>query len=396
MRPRFCYWSPAANRHLEPFLDEAFRNGALVRVAYLEGNLPAEQQLGTMPARRGAQQETVLATAPDWRRAAVELVRTPCDAHVFYGMGATLEQWSKTAFVMAACARARVPYVFFGESLQPRARLELRRIARDLVYRHVFRSAAGVLAVGARAALDFEQLGVERGRIHAAMYPGPRKTCPYRPPAARRDVVYCGRLLELKGLDVLADALITLARRRADVGLVVVGDGPCRAPISRARAAGVRVMSHGAVPSERVPELLGSASALALPTARRDGWGYVVNEALAVGLPVVASDAVGAGELVVPGRTGEVFRSGDPGALADAILSALRLHDQADSLATSFAVAQRALDPERFTAYFVSALGAILTSRAGLWPPWLEAAEELGGNTETRWWRSWRGDAPGS
>jgi len=53
----------------------------------------------------------------------------------------------------------------------------------------------------------------------------------------------------------------------------------------------------------------------------REPWGLVVNEAMNRGLPVIASDAVGAaaGGLVRDGRNGLVVRAGDPGALAGAI-----------------------------------------------------------------------------
>ena len=52
----------------------------------------------------------------------------------------------------------------------------------------------------------------------------------------------------------------------------------------------------------------------------RESWGLVVNEALATGLPVVVSDAVGCmPDLVVPASTGELFRGGDVDDLAAAL-----------------------------------------------------------------------------
>ena len=81
----------------------------------------------------------------------------------------------------------------------------------------------------------------------------------------------------------------------------------------------------GAAGPEQLRDLYAAADVLVVPSIPtrtfREPWGLVVNEAMNRGLPVIASDAVGAaaGGLVRDGRNGLIVPAGDPGALAGAI-----------------------------------------------------------------------------
>jgi glycosyltransferase involved in cell wall biosynthesis len=112
--------------------------------------------------------------------------------------------------------------------------------------------------------------------------PGPRAN----PPSASRSVLFVGRLSEDKGVLQLLDAW-----QRASVGgleLVVVGDGPLRQQIEERATAGVRVV--GRLASRQVAELMLASRALAFPSRWYEGQPMVVLEALAAGLPVLASN----------------------------------------------------------------------------------------------------------
>ena len=131
-------------------------------------------------------------------------------------------------------------------------------------------------------------------------------------------VLYAGRLVPEKGVDVIAKAWPSV---RGDATLLVVGDGPL-AP----RIAGLsRTRAVGALPRAELPVAY-AASRFALlpsiPTPRfKEPWGLVCNEAFEQGRPMIASTAVGAvaGGLVSDGRTGVVVAPGDPAALARSI-----------------------------------------------------------------------------
>jgi hypothetical protein len=102
-----------------------------------------------------------------------------------------------------------------------------------------------------------------------------------------------------------------------------------RAAWALARLPGAALVAESGLPPAAVRNLYGGSDVVVVPSlptrAFREPWGLVVNEAFHQGVPVIATDAVGAvaGGLVVHEQTGLVVPAGDAGALADALR---RLH----------------------------------------------------------------------
>jgi colanic acid/amylovoran biosynthesis glycosyltransferase len=138
-------------------------------------------------------------------------------------------------------------------------------------------------------------------------------------------VLTVARLIEKKGLSDLVSACGILGQRGVPLRLDVVGDGPLRPQLEAAAAAnGVRAVFHGALPNEQVLGLYRRATVYCLPcvvaaSGDRDGLPTSVLEAMALGLPVVATSLNGLAEAVVHERTGVVVPGHDPEALADAL-----------------------------------------------------------------------------
>ena len=105
-------------------------------------------------------------------------------------------------------------------------------------------------------------------------------------PAASRLVLGVGRLVPGKGFDVAALAVARLA----DAILVLVGDGPERSKLLA--LGGDRIRCLGSLPPDQVALAYQAANAFVLPS-HREGWPNVVTEALASGLPVVATPVGG-------------------------------------------------------------------------------------------------------
>lgn len=139
--------------------------------------------------------------------------------------------------------------------------------------------------------------------------------------ATASDIVYVGRLLPHKQVHLLIRALPLLRQVRAGATLLVVGDGPERANLERlAETLGVRqaVRFAGQLRSpEEVYARLKSSRVLVLPS-KREGFGTVVLEAWACGLPVVVCDEPenAAVELVDSGLKGRVVASSPDGIAA--------------------------------------------------------------------------------
>jgi len=130
--------------------------------------------------------------------------------------------------------------------------------------------------------------------------PPRRVTAPPVPPPWR--VVFLGRLVPVKGLDLLIDALAGVH----DVELHVAGDGPERVALeAQARRLGVVARFHGVVTGDAKALLLSSAHGFALtsrrlPNGRTEGAPVSLMEALSYGLPVVVSDVGGLAGLAGP------------------------------------------------------------------------------------------------
>ena len=128
-------------------------------------------------------------------------------------------------------------------------------------------------------------------------------------------LLFVGRLVREKGVPVLLEAWRAAGLENGRLALV--GDGPLR------KLAGANAV--GPVARGQLPALYAAADAAVLPSIRTatflEPWGLVVNEAMHMGTPVIATDAVGAaaGGLVRDGRNGFVVPAGDAHALASRI-----------------------------------------------------------------------------
>jgi glycosyltransferase involved in cell wall biosynthesis len=118
--------------------------------------------------------------------------------------------------------------------------------------------------------------------------------------------LFVGRLAPEKGFPVAVDAVSELQAQGLEVGLLVVGDGPLRREYEK--LVSDRRLRHavflGFVQQAELPFYYGQTDVLIVPSVS-EPWGLVVNEAMACGVPVLCSPAVGAGyDLVVDGATG--------------------------------------------------------------------------------------------
>ncbi|MGN0878372.1 MAG: glycosyltransferase family 4 protein [Oligosphaeraceae bacterium] len=156
------------------------------------------------------------------------------------------------------------------------------------------------------------------------------------PPTAP-ELLFVGRLVPKKGLDILLRALASLVQRGLSPRLTLVGSGPLEAPLRRlADELGLagRLSWRGVLAADDIRALMPAMTCLCAPSVvtpdgDRDGIPNVILEAMAAGLPVIASQVGSIAEAVTT-TTGWPLPTLTPETLADAIADAAAHPEQRD------------------------------------------------------------------
>jgi glycosyltransferase involved in cell wall biosynthesis len=157
---------------------------------------------------------------------------------------------------------------------------------------------------------------------------------PSDPPGRVCRVVTVARLSSEKGLEFLVDAAARLRGADAGVAFDVHGEGYLREALqARIDRAGLRscVTLHGAFQRRDLRQILGRADVFVLPSLT-EGYPLSVVEAMACGLPIVATRVGGVPDLIEDGANGLLCEPSDPGALAACVLTLLRQPDRRRAL----------------------------------------------------------------
>ncbi|MFP4029188.1 MAG: glycosyltransferase [Candidatus Brocadiia bacterium] len=130
-----------------------------------------------------------------------------------------------------------------------------------------------------------------------------------------------GRLSPEKGFQDLIEAMGQVMRREPDAGLLLVGEGPLRSELEqKAKTEGLQDRVVFAGHREDIPELLSGMDVFVLPS-HYEALGLVLIEAMAAGIPVVATRVGGVPGVLRDGKEGLLVPSHDPKAMSETILS---------------------------------------------------------------------------
>jgi glycosyltransferase involved in cell wall biosynthesis len=243
---------------------------------------------------------------------------------------------SKAGFVGRLAARmARVPavihqphgHVFYGYWGPARTAVytALERWAAGWCDRIITLTERGTTehlarGIGRRAQFVTVPSGVPTERVRATALPRAVARARLGVPPETYLVVGLGRLVPVKGFDLLVEALPRLVAGVPSARLLLVGDGPERALLDRrAVALGVadRVRVTGVIPDAAA--YLAAADVVAAPS-RNEGMGRTLVEAMALGVPVVGAAVGGIPAVIVDGACGRLVPPEDPAALAQALV----------------------------------------------------------------------------
>ncbi len=213
------------------------------------------------------------------------------------------------------------PWCFWGERPGFRQPAWAGRLLRRWKLAKLHASAAPIWGIGQFAIDGYrEEFGTERAYFNLPYFSDlERFDVPMREENRERTFLFSGSLIERKGVDLLAAAFVRLAQEVPDVKLRIVGEGELRESLERMLVK-ERVEFAGFKDWSELPAEYARADVLCVPS-RYDGWGLVVPEGLASGLPVIGTDRMGAAlEFVESGRNGWLIGAGDE----DALFAAMR------------------------------------------------------------------------
>ena len=152
-----------------------------------------------------------------------------------------------------------------------------------------------------------------------------------RPTSDSQQALFAARLVEKKGARFALEAMASLQRRLPRLRLLVIGDGPLEAAL-RAHVGELGIATAveflGAVPDAQLQQTLETSDVFVLPCINtadgdRDICPLTLQEAMLVGVPVIAGRAGATDELVIDGQSGRLVNGSDPAAIADAIANVL-------------------------------------------------------------------------
>ncbi len=273
----------------------------------------------------------------------------PDIVHVHAGIaweGHGCTQAAKEAGISAVVRTEHLPY-----TLRP-----LRAPDLEMSYAQNAVNADRIICVSDAARATFRMSAV-RPTLYQTIHNGICPSVPTRARTATRAllrlhdeplILTVARLTEQKQHTVLLQAMRRVLRACTDAHLLIVGDGPLDLTLKTlARQTGISHRVHFLGRREDVPELLAASDLFCLPS-HFEGHPLALMEAMAAGIPVVATRSLGITETVINGETGVLVPTRDPVALGAALIRvlsdkalALRLRQSAIHVASTEFSAER-------------------------------------------------------
>jgi glycosyltransferase involved in cell wall biosynthesis len=314
-------------------------------VIYLSASQPGWDQLaGWFPVSHDYPSELL----PAWQRSRTG--RSPVTLP--FGVARTLSRvepdcvvsWEYGPATMQALAwarRRRVPVIVFSE-LTPWSDAVLSSLQRRL-HRLLAPRAAGFIVAGSQGVERLRGLGVDPARVEVAIQSADLSEVEGAARAAAATgeasgspvrILFVGRLVPDKDLDVLIDAFAEAAFADGEAELEIRGGGPLEEELrEQAERLGLPVRFPGPATPGELGGIYAAADVLALVSSY-EPFGVALREGAAAGLPLIASRRAGAvGDVAVEGENALVVDPGDRGQIATALRRLVREPDLRERLA---------------------------------------------------------------
>ncbi|WP_441625014.1 glycosyltransferase family 4 protein [Cupriavidus sp. 2MCAB6] len=302
--------------------------------------------------------ETVFAQRPSFKRAyaaTVAGIRRHVRTHnidVLVQVDTMLALFALPATLGLGTRHIAWEHCHFGEDLGKPA----RRFARRLAARY----CKAIVVLTERDRTRWMEALRPRSAVFCIPNPLPFAMPAQPAPRTGKTVLAVGRLVAAKGFDVLLRAWSTVSRLEPEWQLMIAGEGGERAALEALRdELGLRdsVSLPGAFPNVSIAYEQASVFCL---SSRYEGFGLVLIEAMAFGLPIVSTDCeTGPRELLVDGQDALVVPEGEAEALARALVRVIRHSDVATELGEAARQKARGYSQERLAENWRALIGGM-------------------------------------
>ncbi len=225
------------------------------------------------------------------------------------------------------CRSQGIPCYLFGDSnIRGDPATGFKAIIKKIIVSKIVRSCAGMFSCGSLGKAYFLKYGARPDRIFYFPYEPDYQLIEQLPAEKideacrrfslqrdRRRIVFSGRLVPVKRVDLLVDAFLSIASQRPEWDLVIIGDGPLRQMLQQKIPADLqsRILWTGFIDDQSTVSGIYRASDVLVLPSDYEPWALVINEAAAAGMAIIASAVVGAAaELVRDGINGRIFAAG--------------------------------------------------------------------------------------
>jgi len=255
-----------------------------------------------------------------------ELRKSNFDAILIHGYGTLMD-----IVAYLAASITKTPVLMMGETYIRPDRTGWKRKLKDLYVRNWLRGVAAYLPIGTVSKQFYQYHNVPEEKIFVAPYSVEnkeiiREAADLRPNGAKikqefgikndnPNIIFVGRLIDRKHPIDLIDAFQSVQEK---ANLLIVGDGPEQAMlrnfIAEHHIQNVHLVGYTPLPETK--NLYSVSDIFVLPSSY-EPWGFVVNEAMCFGLPIIAADGVAAAfDLVHQGENGYIYPSRDVSSLS--------------------------------------------------------------------------------
>lgn len=309
------FWHNIISPHQAPFMRELAERGNAVTIVSTEAMSPERHTLGWAVPKVGPSRVVLGPSSQD----VLEIVKSSSATSIHFIAGARGTLLGRHVGLACRSFKRRTGIITEAPDMRGfSGRLRWLKYALERVT--LGRSFDFILAMGQVGTSWFVSCGYSPRRVFPFSY----VTEKYSGSVANEEgdrfrILFVGRLVNLKGVDLLLEAL----KNVPNALLTLIGEGPEEEELKKfAVSCGVedRVDWLGQMAATELHFFMANADLVVLPS-RKDGWGAVVNEALMAGTPVVCSTASGSSDLIRHPWVGSIFQSGSVNDLTAALVS---------------------------------------------------------------------------